>query len=276
MLEVLLKFLNPLLPSPGTQQVLKWYPIPDEITHSSSDSSYDDAEQYITAREYEKAVNCLTKAINLQPKAVLYYVERAEILCPISDETSHSPSGSSYDDAEQHITAREYEKAVNCLTKAINLQPKAVLYYVERAEILLMIISHSLSDSSYDDAEQYIVAREYEKSVNCLTKAINLQPKAVLYYVERAEIFLRLCDFSSAILNYKRACVLEPDNYDFYSRLAFLYYFYGQCLFDQNLFPEALESFSRAAEMRPEVAGYHMRRWAWILTNCNETQLTLV
>ena len=140
------------------------------------------------AREYEKAVNCLTKAINLQPKAVLYYVERAEILYPISDETSHSLSDSSYDDAEQHITAREYEKAVNCLTKAINLQPKAVLYYVERAEISLMIISHSPSDSSYDDAEQHIAAREYEKAVNCLTKAINLQPKAVLYYVERAEI----------------------------------------------------------------------------------------
>ena len=116
------------------------------------------------------------------------------------------------------------------------------------------------SDCSYDDAEEHIKVKHYEKAVNCLNKAINLQPKTVLYYVERAEIFLHLCDFSSAILNYKRACVLEPDNYTFYCRLAFLYFFYGQCLFDQNLFPEALESFSRAAEMRPEVTGYHMRR----------------
>ena len=55
-----------------------------------SGCSYDEAEHHIVAREFEKAVNCLTKAINLQPKAVLYYVERAEILYPISDEITHS------------------------------------------------------------------------------------------------------------------------------------------------------------------------------------------
>ena len=87
------------------------------------------------------------------------------------------------------------------------------------------------------------------------------------YYVERAERFLQICDLQSAILNYKKACILDPDNDDFYSRLAFIYYFQGQCLFDSKLYAEALESFSRAAEMKPDIIGYHTRRQEKIVSN---------
>lgn len=103
--------------------------------------------------------------------------------------------------------------------------------------------------------------RDFEKAITHFNKAINLQPKVIQFYTYRGEAFLHLCDFQSAILNYKKACVLDPDNTEFYNRLAFIYYFQGQCLFDQKLFPEALEAFSRAAEMRPEVVGYHTRRY---------------
>ena len=103
-------------------------------------------------------------------------------------------------------------------------------------------------------------ASQYELALRCLNKAIHLQPQETDLYVHRAEAYLRLTDFSSAVLNYKRACVLDPNNVQYYNRLAFVYYFQGQCLFDQKLFPEALEAFSRATEMRPDVIGYHTRR----------------
>ena len=54
---------------------------------------------------------------------------------------------------------------------------------------------------------------------------------------------------------------MEPDNDDYYKRLSFLFYFQGQTLFDQRLYPEALESFARAAEMAPDNVGYHIRRF---------------
>lgn len=82
------------------------------------------------------------------------------------------------------------------------------------------------------------------------------------YYTERGERFLLICDFQSAILNYKKACILDPDNENFYSRLAFIYYLQGQCLFDCKLYSEGLESFSRAAEMKSDVVGYHTKRYA--------------
>eukprot|EP00057_Strongylocentrotus_purpuratus_P033762 XP_792693.2 PREDICTED: tetratricopeptide repeat protein 16 [Strongylocentrotus purpuratus] len=100
---------------------------------------------------------------------------------------------------------------------------------------------------------------DYRRAVISLDKGLNLLPKEVKFYLMRGEAYLQLCDFQSAILNLKKACVLQPDNHDYYARLAFVYYFQGQSLFDQCLFPEALESFSRAAEMRPEIIAYHTR-----------------
>ena len=101
---------------------------------------------------------------------------------------------------------------------------------------------------------------QYKNAILWINKALGIKGEEVKFYVERAENYIRLCDFQSAILNYKKACLLEPSNEEFYTRLSFLYYFQGQSMFDQRLYPEALEAFSRAAEMRPENVGYHIRR----------------
>ncbi|XP_013419989.1 tetratricopeptide repeat protein 16 [Lingula anatina] len=100
---------------------------------------------------------------------------------------------------------------------------------------------------------------DYDRAILCLNKCIILKPWVVDYYVLRAETFLQSTDFQSSILNYKKACVLDPDCAQYYTRLAFIYYMQGQCLFDQRLYPEALEAFSRAAEMQPNIEGYHTR-----------------
>lgn len=102
---------------------------------------------------------------------------------------------------------------------------------------------------------------DFSQAILYLNKAIHMLPHEVDFYWKRGECFFFLCDFQSAISNYKHTCVLDPENNSYYNRLAFIYYFYGQCLFDQKLFPEALECFSRAAEMRPDVIGYHTRRY---------------
>ncbi|CAL1536379.1 unnamed protein product [Lymnaea stagnalis] len=111
--------------------------------------------------------------------------------------------------------------------------------------------------------EHYQKAMENTKDpvsvVTLLNKAISLKSDEPQFYVKRAEAFLQLCDLQSSILNYKKACLLEPHNETYYYRLAFLYYFQGQTLFDLSMFAEALESFSRASEMVPENVGYHIR-----------------
>uniref|UniRef100_A0AAQ5ZA64 Tetratricopeptide repeat domain 16 n=1 Tax=Amphiprion ocellaris TaxID=80972 RepID=A0AAQ5ZA64_AMPOC len=98
---------------------------------------------------------------------------------------------------------------------------------------------------------------QYEKAVICFTKGINLLPEQTQLYVSRAEAFLQLCDFQSAAASYKQAGILLPGAFS--RRLAFIYYLQGQSLLDQSLFLEALEAFSKAAELKPDCRVYKVR-----------------
>lgn len=119
--------------------------------------------------------------------------------------------------------------------------------------VIILLISFSFATGSDE--------KDSIKCISSLTKAISLKPTECKYYIERGERFLQLCDFQSAILNYKKACILDPDEDQYYSRLASIYYIKGQCLFDCKNYADALECFSRAAEMKPDVIGYHTRRY---------------
>ncbi|XP_051806858.1 tetratricopeptide repeat protein 16 [Acanthochromis polyacanthus] len=98
---------------------------------------------------------------------------------------------------------------------------------------------------------------QYEKAVICFTKGINLLPEQTQLYVHRAEAFLQLCDFRSAAASYKQAEILQPGASS--RRLAFICYLQGQCLLDRSLFLEALEAFSKAAELQPDSRVYRVR-----------------
>jgi tetratricopeptide (TPR) repeat protein len=55
-------------------------------------------------------------------------------------------------------------------------------------------------------------------TINSINKALSLR-ELHIYYVERAEAYIQLCDYQSAILNYKRVCLMEPDNDYYYKQL---------------------------------------------------------
>uniref|UniRef100_A0A3Q4HRF7 Tetratricopeptide repeat protein 16-like n=1 Tax=Neolamprologus brichardi TaxID=32507 RepID=A0A3Q4HRF7_NEOBR len=101
---------------------------------------------------------------------------------------------------------------------------------------------------------------QYERAVICFSKAITLQPQQVQLYVSQAEAYLQLCDFQSAAACYKQAWLLEPGAFE--DRLAFIYYLQGQCLFDQGFFVDALEAFSKAAEVKPGCRAHKVRSLA--------------
>lgn len=123
-------------------------------------------------------------------------------------------------------------------------------------------IKQSVDFFSFMKAMQCKEEGDFQRAIQLIGKDMVLQRDQPRHYVEKAEMFLELCDFQSAILNYKKACFLEPNNTEYYSRLAFIFYFQGQVFFDQRLYAEALESFSRASEMLPEKVGFHTRRYA--------------
>lgn len=89
-------------------------------------------------------------------------------------------------------------------------------------------------------------------------QCLAVDPSLIEAYSRRSECYFQLCDFQSSLLNLKKCCLLNPEE-NYSDRLAFIYYFYGQCLFDQRMFVEALDCFSRAAEIKPNVQVYNTR-----------------
>uniref|UniRef100_A0A1I8J5W5 TPR_REGION domain-containing protein n=1 Tax=Macrostomum lignano TaxID=282301 RepID=A0A1I8J5W5_9PLAT len=95
-----------------------------------------------------------------------------------------------------------------------------------------------------------------------LHRCIALRPDDADFYHHRAELFVRQCDFRSAIANYRKCMRLQPEaagSAGYWDRLAFLYLFYGQTLFDQGYYAEALENFAKASEMQPDNVAYQTR-----------------
>ncbi|XP_042612670.1 tetratricopeptide repeat protein 16 isoform X1 [Cyprinus carpio] len=118
------------------------------------------------------------------------------------------------------------------------------------------------AEKHYEAGVAAMSQSHFDKAVSCFSKAILLQSHQTEFYVQRAEAYLQLCDFQSAALDYKHACSLEPQTEAHPQRLAFIYYLQGQCCFDLGMFLEALESFTKAAELKPSFRPYHMRSLA--------------
>lgn len=111
---------------------------------------------------------------------------------------------------------------------------------------------------------------KFEACLGFLRKAMFIQPNNAELYKLRGEAYLQLCDFKSAILNYKHVCILQPDNEESFTKLAFIYFLLGQSYYDEQMYLDALECFTRAAEMKPKNSGYHARRYVLMFCNPNK------
>eukprot|EP00795_Rhopilema_esculentum_P010263 gene10263-18957_t len=118
---------------------------------------------------------------------------------------------------------------------------------LERANELHKLASQALENEDFINALSY------------LNKAVVLDPENCDLYTERGEAYFQISDFQSAILNYKQACILQPDCERYFSRLAFMYYLKGQTFFDEENYEDALECFSKAIELQPNFLGFHTR-----------------
>ncbi|MGH0122740.1 UNVERIFIED_CONTAM: hypothetical protein FKN15_007071 [Acipenser sinensis] len=130
----------------------------------------------------------------------------------------------------------------------------------DRLELCGRSIIELRAAEHYGRGVEAVSKADWERAVHFFTKTINLQPQQTRLYVCRAEAYLQLCDFQSAALNYRKASALEPQSEAFCLRLAFI--FYLQCLFDHVRHLDALESFAKATELRPDYRPYHMRSLA--------------
>nr|XP_023421313.1 tetratricopeptide repeat protein 16 [Cavia porcellus] len=117
----------------------------------------------------------------------------------------------------------------------------------------------------YHRGQGCLEQEDWETAVVFFSRALHLDPGLVDFYALRAEAFIQLCDFSSAVQNLRRAYSAQPENMKHLERLTFVLYLQGQCLYEHCNFEDALTVFLQALELQPEKPCFRYRSIACLL-----------
>ncbi|XP_041911327.1 tetratricopeptide repeat protein 16 [Arvicola amphibius] len=129
----------------------------------------------------------------------------------------------------------------------------------------------------YHQGHQCLEHEDWENAVLFFSRALHLNPNLANFYVFRAEAFIQLCDFSSALQNLRRAYSYQPENSKYLERLAFVLYLQGQCLYELCDFQEALYVFLQASDLQPQNPSFCYRCIACLLAlNRHQDCLSLI
>ncbi len=134
---------------------------------------------------------------------------------------------------------KDYQGAINALTKAIELKPDYYEAYRDRGSVYM-------SDASID------------KAVQDLTKAIELNPSKPDAYISRGTAYDRKDTYDKAIEDFTKAIELQPDYF-------FVRYKRGVTHYSMGLYEKAIDDYTKALELGGKEAGYvyKFRKWAY-------------
>jgi tetratricopeptide (TPR) repeat protein len=109
---------------------------------------------------------------------------------------------------DERYDARDFNAAIECYTKAIELNPELSLVYFSRA-------------SAYSNLGRY------EEAIDDYTTAIKLSPEFAQLYGNRGAAFNELGRYEEALADLDRAIDLDPDYANAYNNRGYAYYMLG-------------------------------------------------
>ncbi len=196
---------------------------------------------HLALKDYDKAFDCFTTAIELSPKLAMSYWGRARINLQIRNR----PKDSERDveifekiNPEKHLTfclkgLLEYKRnnittAIKYYAKAIELNPDFNIAYWYRATV-------------------YTAQGKYTEAIQDLTEAIRIKPVDALYYIARAHNYDLTGQYRKAIPDLSKAIEIGPESDNGYYLRGWMHYKAGD-------YVSALPDFSKAIEMNPRLA----------------------
>lgn len=180
---------------------------------------------------------CYKEALVLHPGDASAHKNLADVL---STQSRHEEAGAHYEkvlqlnpgDASAHnnlggvfLTRGMYKEATECFGKAIQLDPRCAEAYSN--------LGHSLRELG-----------RLTEAVDCLKAALQLRPDLAAAYANLSCVLHQLGSHADALSCVQTALRLDPAN-------AFAHSNLGNLLKDQLRFDEAIASYGRALELRP-------------------------
>ena len=196
--------------------------------------------KYNNQGDYRQAIECLRKAIELDPQyawpwnnmgyaynelgdynKAIEYCQKAIELDPKFARPWNN-MGYAYDDLG------DYNKAIECYRKAIELDPKDALPW---------------NNMGY----AYDHLGEYNKAIECCRKAIELDPKFARPWNNMGHAYDDLGDYNKAIECYRKAIELDPKYARPWNNMGYAYKKSGD-------YDKAAECYRKAIELDPKDA----------------------
>lgn len=175
---------------------------------------YDNrASAYNDLGEYKKALKDANKAVEQSPNFYLGYLVRGkayeglgrarearkdfEKACELGNMEACRKFGGESAEAwfrvgEQYRVNKDYKNALDCFTRAIELDPKHKHAYNRRAQI-------------------YVIMGKYNEAFDEYSKHLSVDPNCYYSLYSRGEILLKLGRKKEALKDFKRACDLDYD-----------------------------------------------------------------
>ena len=137
-----------------------------------------------------------------------------------------------FDRGVSNNNSKQYIKAIEDFTKAIELNPYRADTYFNRGLV-------------YQGLEQYALGLEqYTNAIEDFTKAIELYPDRADAYFNRGLVYQGLEQYIKAINDYTKAIRLNPYDTATYNNRGYSYYNLGQ-------YEEALKNYAKAIKLDP-------------------------
>ncbi len=204
---------------------------------------------YAQKQEWQKALSCYQKAIELNPNMAGVYRNQAKVLGKLEREAeaakcwyqalSLEPQSAN---AEQHyhlgnvlLKQNQLEEALVCYRRAISLKPDYAQAHFRLGEILqsrghnsdaldcweqAVKLDNSNPDYYYRLGQLLVQAKNFERAIICYQQAIKLQPKRWEISHQLGEIFSQVERWPEAIAAYNQALAINKKNPELYLGLG--------------------------------------------------------
>ena len=209
--------------------------------------------RYHDSEQYEKAIECYTKAIEMQPNTSVFYEVRGLIydhfeeyelaIVDFNKAILLNPDNSATYNSRGivYLDLKQYKQAIVDLSKAFELDPNDFNSYISRGFA-------------------YALVKKYDQAIDDFNKAIELKPDDSISYVNRGTVYMDVKQYNRAIADLNKAIELNPDMANTYNNRGLAYTYVKQ-------YNQAMADLNKAIELDPDMAkAYSNRGFTYIHT----------
>lgn len=217
---------------------------------------FEQGNQFLTNKDYDKAVTAYSETLNLNPKHADAYNRRGSIYkmkkqyeLAITDFTKvmeFVPANANvyYSRGDTYFLNKQYELAVSDFNKSIELNPKFTMAYVRRGLSYYDIVTQAYFKSAERNVPLTDIMTEaqrfsyFDLIIVDLSKAINLKPDFTYAYTVRGNAYSDKNQYDLAIADFDSAIKIDE-------RYAAAYYFKGLTLGGLKKKQEAIDNYNK-------------------------------